>query len=75
MKTEGWDTVILSEPSHEHLIAEVYFDGALLAQLDREDGRDEICISLLPALCPPVNRIRLEELLQVLKRAAKDLAS
>lgn len=74
MKTKGWDTVILSEPSHEHLIAEVHFDGELIAQLDREDGRETMCISLMPSSRRPGKRIGLEDFLQALKSAAKDLA-
>lgn len=74
MKTEGWDTVILSEPAHEHLIAEVHFDGELIAQLDREEGREAICISLMPSSDRPARRIRLEDFLQAFKSASEDLA-
>jgi hypothetical protein len=74
VKTKGWDTVVLSEPSHEHLVAEMYFDGELIAQLDREDGRESICISLVLPSSQPAQRIRLEEFLQACKSAAEDLA-
>jgi hypothetical protein len=74
MKTEGWDTVILSDPSHEHLIAEVSFDGELVAQLDREEGRDAVCISLIRTPNRPDMRVRLEEFMQTLRSAAEDLA-
>lgn len=74
MKTVGWDTVILSDSSHEHLIAEISFDGELVAQLDREEGRDAICISLIQASNRPDRRIRLEEFMRVLRSAAEDLS-
>ena len=74
MNPKGWDTVVLSEPSHEHLIAELHFEGELIAQLDREDGRGAICVSLMSASDRPGRRIRLEDFLLAFKSAAEDLA-
>jgi hypothetical protein len=73
MKSQGWDMVILSEPDHEHLVAELHFDGQLLLLLDREQGRDTLCVAFPDRAGQLGVRIRLDEFIERVKEAAADL--
>lgn len=43
---DTWERVVLSDADYEHLIAEIYFEGKLIAILDREDGRENVRVKL-----------------------------
>ena len=69
----GWDTLILSEPNFEHLVAELHHEGQFLLQLDREQGRDSVCIAFPNQDGTLGARVSLEEFLRQLTAAAADL--
>ncbi len=73
-KMSGWKVIVMSDLSHEHLVAELQFDGQIVAQLDREDGREAMCISLFTPSGQISNRIGLSDYLRAVADAAKDLA-
>lgn len=73
MKSEGWDVVILSEPSYEHLVAELHYRGQFLLLLDREQGRDAVCVAFPDQSGNLGSRMRLDEFMERLKAAAEDL--
>lgn len=70
---ERWERTILSDLDHEHLVAEVNFDGKFLFLLDREDGRDAVCISLPDKDGKLTVRISLADFIAQLNSAAIDL--
>ncbi|WP_416762422.1 hypothetical protein ACNI65_08670 [Roseateles sp. So40a] len=73
MRSEGWDTIVLSDPDHEHLVAELHHDAQFLLLLDREDGREAVCISFPDKDGRLRNRVPLSEFLERLRVAADDL--
>ena len=73
MKKKAWDTIILSEPDYDHLVAELYFDNQFMLLLDREDGRENVCIALPGKDGKLGSRIPLDEFLKQLNLAADDL--
>jgi hypothetical protein len=72
MKPDGWDTLILSEPDYEHLVAELHFNGQFLLLMDREEGREKLYVSIKGHLGEQV-RIPLDEFMQQLKSTAENL--
>ena len=73
MERQGWDTVILSEPDYDHLVAELHFDGQLLLLLDREHGRDALFVAFPDHSGQLGRRIPLDEFIERVKDAATDL--
>jgi hypothetical protein len=73
MKKSDWDTIVLSEPEYEHLVAELHFGDQFLLLLDREDGRENVCIALPGKDGKLGSRIPLEEFVEQLKSAAENL--
>ncbi|GAA4345886.1 hypothetical protein GCM10023165_30330 [Variovorax defluvii] len=73
MKSQGWDLVVLSEPDYEHLVAELHFNGQLLLLLDREQGRDSLCVAFPDRSGQLGHRIPLDEFIERVKEAAADL--
>ena len=73
MKELGWDRVILSDLRHEHLIAEIYYEGRFIALLDREDGPEAVHITLQENSGASGIRIPLADLLMQLQQAQDDL--
>jgi len=73
MKSEDWDVVILSEPNYEHLVAELHYQGQFLLLLDREQGREAVCIAFPDQTGSLGRRVRLDEFMEKLKEAAEDL--
>lgn len=73
MKEQGWDRVILSDPRHEHLIAEIYYEGRFIALLDREDGPEAVHVTLQENSGGFGIRILLADLLMQLQQAQDDL--
>lgn len=49
MKKSKFETTVLSDSKYDFLIAEVYFDSQFLFVLDREEGREKVCITF-PAI-------------------------
>ncbi|GFZ68645.1 hypothetical protein PSE10B_51670 [Pseudomonas amygdali pv. eriobotryae] len=45
MKKMKWDTVVLNESEYDHLVAELHFGDQFLLLVDREDGRENICVA------------------------------
>ncbi len=74
MKTKGWDYVIVSDPSHEHVVAELLYDGRLLVLLDRELGKERVSVAFPPMAGQAEARVALEDLVDALRRAARDLS-
>jgi hypothetical protein len=72
MKGAGWDVIILDDPEHSHLVAEVHYDGHFLCLLSRDEGRDSIRVEL-PGTSGRRVSVALEELVEKLKAAAEDL--
>ncbi|MGQ7273396.1 hypothetical protein [Marinobacter sp. V034] len=73
MKKSDWDTIILSEPGYEHLVAELHFDDQFLLLLDREEGRENLCIALPGSDGKLGTRISLDDFIEQLKSAAENL--
>jgi hypothetical protein len=73
MKDKGWDTLIMSDPDHEHLVAELNYDGRFLALLDRDEGRNSVRIGFPDAKGKILTRVGLDEFIDVLRKAAEDL--
>jgi hypothetical protein len=73
MKSQGWDTVVLSEPEYEHLVAELHFDGQLLLLIDREDERDSLCVAFPDRSGKIGRRIPFDELLEKVSASAENL--
>lgn len=73
MKNGKWETTVLSDVEYECLVAEVSFDGQFLLLLDREQGRDAICIAFPKKDGQFGSRILLGDFIQKLQAAADDL--
>lgn len=73
MKKPDWDTIILSDPEHEHLVAELHFGNKFLLLLDREDGRENVHISFPETDGNLGSRIPLSEFIEKLQLAAENL--
>jgi hypothetical protein len=73
MKKSDWNTIILSEPEYEHLVAELHFGDQFLLLLDREDGRENVCIALPEKSGKLGSRIPLNEFIEQLKLTAENL--
>lgn len=73
MKKSDWDTIILSEPEYEHLVAELHFGDQFLLLLDRENGREDVRVALPGKDGELGPRIPLEEFIEQLKAAANNL--
>ena len=73
MKSGKWETTVLSDVAYEHLVAEVNFDGQFLLLLDREQGRDAVCVAFPKKDGELGARIPIEEFLQRLQVAVDDL--
>lgn len=73
MKAEGWDVVILSEPAFDHLVAELHYEGQFLLLLDREQGRESICVSFPKQNGSLGPRVALKEFMQHLQNAVENL--
>lgn len=73
MKNGKWETTILSDPDHEHLVAEVNFDGRFLLLLDREQGRENVCVAFPAEGGILGSRISLNEFIEQLQAASADL--
>lgn len=74
MEIKRWDTVILSDVGYDHLVAEVSFDGQFLFILDREEGRDAMCVAFSKKNDGLGPRIPLAEFIRQLSAAAENLA-
>lgn len=74
MKIKRWDTLILSDVGYEHLVAEVSVDGQFLLILDREEGRDAMCVAFPNKDGGLGPRIPLAEFVAQLNSAAENLA-
>ncbi len=46
----GYNIVIASPPEYEELVAEIYFDGNYIAQLNKENGDDHIELEIADAV-------------------------
>ncbi len=73
MKNGKWETTVLSDAGYECLVAEVSFDGQFLLLLDREQGRDAVCIAFPQKDGQLGSRIPLGEFIEQLQAAANDL--
>ena len=73
MQNGNWQTTILSDPGHEHLVAEVSFGDRFLLLLDREQGRDNVCVSFPAKEGAPEVRVPLADFIAQLQAAAVDL--
>jgi hypothetical protein len=73
MKNGKWETTILSDIGYEHLVAELSYDGQFLLLLDREQGRESLCISFPNKDGKLGQRISLVEFLEQLNASASDL--
>ena len=73
MKNGKWETTILSDVGYECLIAELSFDGQFLLLLDREQGREAVCIAFPAKDGQLGSRIPLAEFVEQLQTAAANL--
>ena len=73
MKNGKWETTVLSDVDYECLVAEVSFDGQFLFLLDREDGRDAVCVAFPAKDGKLGSRIRLSDFLAQVQAAALEL--
>lgn len=73
MKNGKWETTILSDIGYEHLVAEMSFDGQFVLLLDREQGRENVCVAFPNRDGKLGSRISLTEFVEQLQAAAVDL--
>ena len=73
VKNEKWQSTVLSDINYEHLVAELTFDGQFLLLLDREQGRDTICVAFPDKNGALQCRIPLVEFIEQLQTTAADL--
>ncbi|MES2818752.1 MAG: hypothetical protein V4812_07215 [Pseudomonadota bacterium] len=73
MKDTDWLTIIASEPEYEHLVAELHFKDQFLLLLDREQGRDKLCVAFPDKNGKLTSRIPLDEFIAQLQVSAEDL--
>lgn len=73
MTNGKWETTVLSDAGYECLVAEVSFDNQFLLLLDREQGRDAVCIAFPKKDGELGSRILIEEFIEQLQKAADDL--
>jgi hypothetical protein len=64
--------IILSDLKYDHLIAEVEVNGSPIFLLDREDGRENVCISFRDQN-NWIGRMRLDEFITFLTGSEEDL--
>jgi hypothetical protein len=69
----NWKTLIVDDSEHEFLFSELYRHEKFLLQLDREDGRENICISFPEQDGSVSHRVPLAEFIEELQKAAEDL--
>lgn len=73
MTDKKWNTLILSDANYLNLVAEVSYGGQFLLLLDREQGRDCVCITLPQHDEMLGVRIPLSEFIAQLKTSAENL--
>lgn len=73
MKNGKWEATILSDPEYEHLVAEMSFDGQFLLLLDREQGREDVCVAFPAENGKLGSRVPLADFIEQLKAMAVDL--
>ena len=73
MTNGKWETKILSDIGYEHLVAELSYDGQFLLLLDREQGRESLCIAFPDKDGKLGPRIPLVEFLEQLNSCASNL--
>ncbi|SDZ72440.1 hypothetical protein SAMN05518854_1452 [Variovorax sp. YR266] len=73
MKNGKWEITILSDVGYEHLVAEMSFDGQFVLLLDREQGRENVCVAFPTKDGKLGSRIALSEFMEQLQAAAVDL--
>jgi hypothetical protein len=73
MTPGNWKINIVSEPDYEHLVAEVLVDGQLVMLLDREKGRDAVCVSLAQGAGGLGPRLSFEDFFKNLRLAFEEL--
>ena len=73
MKNGKWETTILSDVGYDHLVAEMSFDGQFVLLLDREQGRDKVCVAFPNSDGKLSSRIPLAEFVEQLQAAAANL--
>lgn len=73
MTDDKWNALILSDMNYQNLVAEVSYDGQFLLLLDREQGRDCVCITLPQHDGMLGVRIPLYDFIAQLKTSAENL--
>lgn len=73
MKDGMWETTVLSDVGYEHLVAEVSFGDQFLLLLDREQGREAICVAFPKQDGQLGARIPLSEFISQLQASADNL--
>jgi hypothetical protein len=73
VKNGKWETTVLSDIGYENLVAELSFDGEFLLLLDREEGREHVCVAFPTKEGKLGPRIALAEFIEQLQAAAADL--
>ena len=72
-RSEKWRSTVLSDIRYEHLVAELIFDDQFLLLLDREQGKDAVCVAFPDKNGELQCRMPLIEFIEKLKEAAADL--
>jgi hypothetical protein len=73
MRDETWKTLVLSDINYEHLVAEISYGDQFLLLLDREQGRDSLCIAFPKQDGQLGARIPISEFIEKLHASANDL--
>lgn len=73
MKKGKWQTTVLSDINYEHLVAEVSLNDQFVLLLDRELGRDAVCIAFPGKDGKLASSVPLSEFVDQLQAAAADL--
>ena len=73
MEKSKWERLIFSDPSHEHLVAKLYFEDKFVLLLNRENGRDHVEAEITNRDGGPAIKVPFDDLIRELELAKEDL--
>lgn len=73
MQKGNWQTTVLSDVGYDHLVAEVSLNDQFVLLLDRELGRDAVCVAFPGRDGKLTLSVSLTEFIDQLQAAAADL--
>lgn len=70
---DPWKVIVLSDPEHEHLVAELHYEEQFILLLDRDLGRDSVRVAFPTGNGVLGKRVGMSEFIGALNSAAEDL--